>query len=273
MTSRRAEGRFSGVAPGAHIVSLRVLDERGQGSTSDVIAAIDWAVANRAAYGLRVINLSLGKPVLESWVDDPLVQAVERASRAGLVVVASAGNWGTLPDGTRVRDGITSPGNAPSAITVGAIDTMGTAARSDDRVADWSSRGLTAIDGFLKPDVSAPGRRIVSSASAQSTLAEKADAVRQRSGRASLPAPVGHQHGGGDGEWRRGARAAGEPGVEAVPGEGPAAADGRPGARTREWRRLVPVRSTSRRRCRPRASDCRICHRPRSPERRSTAAG
>ena len=182
------EGRFSGVAPGAHIVSLRVLDERGQGTTSDVIAAIDWAVANRAAYRLRVINLSLGKPVLESWVDDPLVQAVERASRAGLVVVASAGNWGTLPDGTRVRDGITSPGNAPSAITVGAVDTMGTAARSDDRVADWSSRGLTAIDGFLKPDVAAPGRRIVSSASAQSTLAAKADAVRQRAGRASLPA-------------------------------------------------------------------------------------
>ena len=95
--------------------------------------------------------------MLESWVDDPLVQAVERASRAGLVVVTSAGNWGTLPDGTKVRDGITSPGNAPSAITVGAIDTMGTATRSDDRVADWSSRGLTAIDGFLKPDLAAPG--------------------------------------------------------------------------------------------------------------------
>ncbi len=78
----------------------------------------DALVANgREAYGLRVINLSLGKAVLESWQDDPLVQAVERAVASGLVVVTSAGNWGTLPDGTRVRDGITSPGNAPSAIT------------------------------------------------------------------------------------------------------------------------------------------------------------
>ncbi len=170
-------GRFSGVAPGAHVVNLRVLDASGRGTTSDVIAAIEWAMANKDAYGLRVINLSLGRPVLESWVDDPLVQAVERASRAGLVVVASAGNWGTLPDGTRVRDGITSPGNAPSAITVGAVDTMGTAARSDDRVTDWSSRGLTAIDGFLKPDLAAPGRRIVSAGAQNSTLAGKADAV------------------------------------------------------------------------------------------------
>jgi serine protease AprX len=114
-----AAGRFAGVAPGAHLVNLRVLDSTGRGTTSNVIAAIEWAVANRKAYGIRVINLSVGKPVLESWVDDPLVQAVEAASRAGIVVVASAGNMGTLPDGTRVRDGITSPGNAPSAITVG----------------------------------------------------------------------------------------------------------------------------------------------------------
>ena len=129
----RGAGRFSGVAPGAHLVSLKVLREDGSGETSTVIAAIDWAIANREAYGLRMMNLSLGKAVLESWQDDPLVQAVERAVAAGLVVVTSAGNWGTLPDGTRVRDGVTSPGNAPSAITVGALDTMGTPERSDDR--------------------------------------------------------------------------------------------------------------------------------------------
>ena len=173
----RGKGRFSGVAPGAHIVSLRVLDENGSGETSTVIAAIDWAIANREAYSLRVVNLSLGKAVLESWQDDPLVQAVERAVQAGLVVVTSAGNWGTLPDGTRVRDGITSPGNAPSAITVGAVDTMGTPERSDDRPTDWSSRGLTAIDQFLKPDVAAPGRRVLSAMASGSTLSAREGAM------------------------------------------------------------------------------------------------
>ncbi|WP_396453270.1 S8 family serine peptidase, partial [Actinomadura sp.] len=173
----RGAGRFSGVAPGAHLVSLKVLDEDGSGETSTVIEAIDWVIANRELYQLRVINLSLGKAVLESWQDDPLVQAVERAVSAGLVVVTSAGNWGTLPDGTRVRDGITSPGNAPSAITVGALDTMGTPERSDDRPTDWSSRGMTAIDQFLKPDVAAPGRRVLSAGVAKSTLGSREDAM------------------------------------------------------------------------------------------------
>ena len=73
-----SQGRFAGVAPGAHLINLKVLDANGRGTTSNVIAAIEWAVANRKAYGIRVINLSVGKPVLESWVDDPLVQAVEK---------------------------------------------------------------------------------------------------------------------------------------------------------------------------------------------------
>ena len=69
---------YAGIAPGAHIVSLRVLGEDGSGQTSDVIAAIDWAIEHRAAFNLRVINLSLGHPVLESYRDDPLCQAVQR---------------------------------------------------------------------------------------------------------------------------------------------------------------------------------------------------
>ena len=83
-----------GVAPGAHIVSLKVLDAQGRGKAANVIAAIDWAIENRQKYGIRIINLSLGGPVLQSWRDDPLCQAVERAYRAGIVVVASAGNRG-----------------------------------------------------------------------------------------------------------------------------------------------------------------------------------
>ena len=83
-----------GVAPGANIISLKVLNAQGKGLAADVIQAIDWAVANRARYNIRVINMSLGGAVTQSYRDDPICQAVERAYRAGIVVVASAGNFG-----------------------------------------------------------------------------------------------------------------------------------------------------------------------------------
>ncbi len=87
---------YLGVAPAANLIGLKVLDSTGQGRTSDVIRAIDFAVANKASLGIDVINLSLGHPVYESAATDPMVQAVERAVRAGIVVVASAGNWGLI---------------------------------------------------------------------------------------------------------------------------------------------------------------------------------
>ena len=90
-----------------------------------------------------MINLSLGGAVLQSWRDDPLCQAVERAYRAGLVVVASAGNFGTDAEGRQVWGGITMPGNSPYALTVGALNTNGTPWRSDDTRASYSSRGPT----------------------------------------------------------------------------------------------------------------------------------
>ena len=86
-----------GVAPNVSFVSLRVLDATGAGKASQVINAIQWAVNNRAAYGIDVINLSLGHPIYEPAATDPLVQAVEAAVRAGIVVVVSAGNVGTNP--------------------------------------------------------------------------------------------------------------------------------------------------------------------------------
>ncbi|HKE88381.1 MAG TPA: S8 family serine peptidase, partial [Vicinamibacterales bacterium] len=134
-----------GVAPGANIISLRVLDAHGQGLTGDVIEAIDWAVANRVRYNIRVINLSLGGPALQSYRDDPLCQAVERAYRAGIVVVASAGNHGKTAEGKRIYGGITTPGISPFAITVGALNTKGTPYRSDDEVASYSSHGPTMV--------------------------------------------------------------------------------------------------------------------------------
>jgi serine protease AprX len=151
-----------GSAPGVRFVDVRVLGKEGIGYTSDVIAGIDWAVANKAKYGIRIINLSLGHPVVEPAAIDPLCRAVARAVNAGVVVVASAGNFGRADNGAMVLGSVTSPGNSPYAITVGAIDTRGTMSPSDDVVAPYSSRGPTRFDFAVKPDVVAPGTRIVS---------------------------------------------------------------------------------------------------------------
>src|SRR5215204_6018564 len=164
-------GGFRGMAPGAHVINLRVLKADGSGQSSDVIEAIDWAIENKARYSIRVLNVSLGHPAIEAAADDPLVLAVERAVRAGLVVVCSAGNLGKHPvTGQRIIGAISSPGNSPSVITVGALNTKGTPQRSDDDVASYSSCGPTYGDGFLKPDLVAPGNKLVSTAAAASKL-------------------------------------------------------------------------------------------------------
>jgi serine protease AprX len=160
-----------GVAPGAQLINIRVLGDDGTGLTSDVIAGIDWAIAHRAAYNIRVINLSLGHSVTEPCATDPLCEAVGRAYAAGIVVVAAAGNSGMSPSGQTILGGIMSPGNSPFAITVGAVNTAGTANRSDDKIATYSSRGPTEYDFTMKPDVAAPGNKIVSLEAAGSYLA------------------------------------------------------------------------------------------------------
>ena len=104
-----------------------MLDKKGAGKTSDVIRALEFAVANKDRFGIKVVNLSLGHPIFESAATDPLVQAVEAAVRSGIIVVTAAGNYGTNPTtGVTGYAGIASPGNAPSAITVGASNTGGT---------------------------------------------------------------------------------------------------------------------------------------------------
>jgi serine protease AprX len=160
-----------GISPGAQLINVRVLGDDGSGLTSDVIAGIDWVIAHRAAYNIRVINLSLGHGVTEPCATDPLCEAVGRAYDAGIVVVAAAGNYGKAPDGRIILGGITSPGNSPVAITVGALDTAGTVKRSDDTVTAYSSRGPTEYDFTMKPDVAAPGHRIVSLEANNSYLA------------------------------------------------------------------------------------------------------
>ncbi|MDQ2975058.1 MAG: S8 family serine peptidase, partial [Acidobacteriota bacterium] len=78
---------YAGLAPGANLVDVRVLDEHGIGRTSNVLAALSWAIKNRERYNIRVINMSLSMPVRESFHTDPLCKAVELAVRAGIVVV------------------------------------------------------------------------------------------------------------------------------------------------------------------------------------------
>jgi serine protease AprX len=157
-----SSGARAGIAPGAHIVSLKVLDKNGRGVISDVIAAFDWAVANRVAQNIRVINLSVGAAVTESYETDPLTLAAKRAVDAGIVVVTAAGNLGKKANGKPLYGSITAPGNAPWVLTVGASSTEGTPQRWDDVIAPYSSRGPTAIDYLAKPDLVAPGTGIVS---------------------------------------------------------------------------------------------------------------
>src|SRR3954470_15187337 len=156
-------GRFFGIAPNANIINLRVLDANGGGTDGQVIAGINRAVQLKSQYNIRVINISLGRPVYESYKLDPLCQAVEAAWKQGIVVVVAAGNMGR--DNSFGEQGyatIEAPGNDPNVITVGAMSPQGTWARTDDIVASYSSKGPSLLDHILKPDIMAPGNKITS---------------------------------------------------------------------------------------------------------------
>ena len=154
-------GKQAGVAPGANIVALKVLDSTGLGKVSNVLAAVDWVLANANRYGIRVVNISFAAAVTSSYNEDDLTLAVKKLVDRGIIVVAAAGNHGTQ-NGHEVFEGIGSPANAPWVITVGASSSMGTLTRGDDTVADFSSRGPTPIDFAAKPDLVSGGVGIVS---------------------------------------------------------------------------------------------------------------
>ena len=154
---------FNGVAQGVNLLDFQVLSSTGAGTDSAVIAALDQAIAFKKAgkYNIRVINLSLGRPVFESYKLDPLCQAAEQAWKAGIVVVAAAGNFGRNNPTTTFGYGtITAPGNDPLVITVGAMKDMGTTTPTDDLIASYSSKGPTLYDMVAKPDLVAPGNLI-----------------------------------------------------------------------------------------------------------------
>ena len=164
---------FKGIAPQANIVNLRVLDQNGSGTDSAVIAAINQAISLKPLFNIRVINLSLGRAIYESYTLDPLCKAVEAAWNKGIVVVVAAGNNGRYQP-TNGYATITSPGNDPYVITVGAMKPMGTPTRLDDLIASYSSKGPTALDDITKPDLVAPGNLLVSLEDPNSTLYNEA---------------------------------------------------------------------------------------------------
>jgi serine protease AprX len=157
----------AGAAPTAGIVSLDVMDDQGMARTSDVIAAAQWIVKNRKAYDIRVANFSLHSASPSSFRWDPLDKAVEKLWLSGVVVVAAAGNQG---QGSQPTPMAYAPGNDPFAITVGALDLHGSTNPERTDIAPWSAWGYT-LDGFAKPEISAPGRAMSGPVPAGSTLA------------------------------------------------------------------------------------------------------
>ena len=159
-----SDGQYSGEAPGARLVSIKVAGADGITNLSTLITGLQWAVDHQNVYGIKVLNLSLEYESSQSTVINPLDQAVEAVWNSGITVVASAGNAGPF-NGT-----ILSPGDDPLVITAGALDDMATPSAADDEMTNFSSVGPTSPDGRVKPDLVASGRSVVSLAAPGSTI-------------------------------------------------------------------------------------------------------
>ena len=156
---------YTGAEPRAKIVSVKVLDGNGVGTKSDIVAACDWILQNKATYNIRVANFSLNAGG-ESILYDALDKAVETLWLNGIVVVVAAGNYAV--NGVQSDVGY-SPANDPFVITVGASDINGSVPAADDFAAPWSAFGYTQ-DGFRKPEVAAPGRYMNGAVPSTATL-------------------------------------------------------------------------------------------------------
>jgi len=162
---------YAGVAPKANLLSVDVMNDQGMASVADVIHACDWILANKSTYNIQVANFSLHSVNKASVLFDPLDQAVEKLWLNGVVVVAASGNYAT--DAQNTPSGVNfAPGNDPFVITVGATDIGSSIATTDDSVAPWSAWGYTG-DGFMKPDLGAPGRYMVGPVTAGGVLAQQ----------------------------------------------------------------------------------------------------
>ncbi|MFC3121696.1 S8 family peptidase [Agaribacter flavus] len=155
---------YNGIAPDVNLVSIKAFDEQGRASYSDILRAVDYVIENKDAHNIRVLNLSFSAPPSSYYWDDPLNKALMKAWREGITVVAAAGNSG--PDAMTI--GV--PGNTPYVITVGAITDNKTPYNfNDDYVTSFSSAGPT-YEGFVKPELVAPGGHILGVMDKQSLL-------------------------------------------------------------------------------------------------------
>jgi serine protease AprX len=168
---KASNGKFKGIAPDAALIGVKVLNKMGSGSLSTVMAGVQWCIDNKEKYTINIISMSLGSSAISPANEDPMVKIVEKAWDEGMVVVVAAGNEG--PE----EKTISSPGISPKVITVGAMNDRDTPLRSDDQVADFSSRGPT-IDGLAKPDILSPGVNIISLRSPNSYLDKQYKSAR-----------------------------------------------------------------------------------------------
>lgn len=150
-SGRTEAGHYQGIAPNANVVVVRAFEADGSGTYLNVIKALDWIVSQRKKHKIRILNLSFGAPATSLYWNDPVNQAVMAVWKSGIIVVAAAGNNG--PDSMTI--GV--PGNVPYIITVGAMtDNFTPQDRADDKMASFSAAGPT-IEGFVKPELVAPG--------------------------------------------------------------------------------------------------------------------
>jgi serine protease AprX len=146
-------GKNPGIAPQARLVSVKVSDDNGGSSASDVLAGLQWVYLNSKQYNIKVINLSINSSVAQSYNVDPLNAGVEALWFSGITVVVSAGNNGTA--------NLFAPANDPFVITVGAATNTGTVTAPNWTVAPFSAYGKDEAGGS-KPDLVAPGTGIIS---------------------------------------------------------------------------------------------------------------
>ena len=152
-----SNGVYQGLSPGANLINVKVSDNEGFGTVSDLVEGLQWIYENRETYNIRVVNISVNSSVPEPYHTSALDAAVEILWFNGIVVVVSAGNNGTGSGPVTLLP----PANDPFVITVGSVDDQGSPEKEDDEVSSFLAYGLTE-DYFAKPDLVAPGRNVIS---------------------------------------------------------------------------------------------------------------
>lgn len=151
-----SKGKYTGVAPACNFIPVKVLDHRGDGNISDVLAGLQWIIDNRKKYNIRIVNISVGTSAKDNLDENSLlVQGVNAVWDSGIVVVVAAGNNGPGPMS------ISTPGISRKVITVGSSDDNVTVEVFGTKAKDYSGRGPTPYC-IKKPDIVAPGSNIIS---------------------------------------------------------------------------------------------------------------